>query len=66
MCTQNKMAINDWITIQTLFDKLNKQLEKAQKVSEPSVLPRAYIKLLAELEVGQVLLVIVSAARPQS
>ena len=35
------MAINDWITIQTLFDKLNKQLEKAQKVSEPSGLPRA-------------------------
>ena len=49
--TQNKMAINDFITIQTLFDKLNKQLEKTQKVSEPSALPRAYVRLLVELEV---------------
>ena len=29
---QNKMHINDWSAIQTLFDKLNKQLEKSMKV----------------------------------
>lgn len=29
---QNKMHINDWAAIQTLFDKLNKQLERTQKV----------------------------------
>ena len=37
---QNKMAINDWSAIQTLFDKLNKQLEKAQKVTESLGAPR--------------------------
>ena len=31
-CVQNKMHINDWSAIQTLFDKLNKQLEKSMKV----------------------------------
>ncbi len=31
---QNKMHINDWAAIQTLFDKLNKQLEKTQKVTQ--------------------------------
>lgn len=31
-CVQNKMHINDWAAIQTLFDKLNKQLERTQKV----------------------------------
>ena len=30
---QNKMHINDWAAIQTLFDKLNKQLERTQKAS---------------------------------
>ncbi len=29
---QNKMKINDWSAIQTLFDELNKRLERAQKV----------------------------------
>ena len=29
---QNKMHINDWAAIQTLFDKLNKQMERTQKV----------------------------------
>ena len=31
-CVQNKMHINDWAAIQTVFDKLNKQLERTQKV----------------------------------
>lgn len=31
------MHINDWAAIQTLFDKLNKQLEKTQKVGGASV-----------------------------
>lgn len=45
------MAINDWSAIQSLFDKLNKQLEKSQKVADQAVLPRVYIRLLVELEV---------------
>ena len=28
------MNINDWAAIQTLFDKLNKQLDKTQKVGQ--------------------------------
>ena len=47
---QNKLHINDWNSIQTLFDKLNKQLEKTQKVTETATLPRMYLKLLVELE----------------
>ena len=49
---QNKLHINDWSAIQTLFDKLNKQLEKAQKVTEAATVPRIYVKLLVELEVS--------------
>ncbi len=45
------MHINDWSAIQTLFDKLNKQVEKAQKVTETLGAPRVYIKMLVELEV---------------
>jgi hypothetical protein len=37
---QNKMNINDWSAIQTLVDKLNKQLEKSQKVTEALGAPR--------------------------
>ena len=48
---QNKMAINDWSAIQSLFDKLNKQLEKTQKVAEQAALPRVYLRLVVELEV---------------
>ena len=38
---QNKMHINDWAAIQTLFDKLNKQLERTQKASagQPACVP---------------------------
>jgi hypothetical protein len=44
------MHINDWAAIQTLFDKLNKQLEKALKAAGALGVPRPYIKLLVELE----------------
>jgi hypothetical protein len=44
------MHINDWAAIQTLFDKLNKQLEKTQKVTQALGVPRVYVKLLVELE----------------
>ena len=48
---QNKLNINDWSSVQSLFDKLNKQMEKAQKATETLGAPRVYIKLLVELEV---------------
>ena len=51
-CAQNKLHINDWNSITGLFDKLNKQLEKTQKVTEATAVPRMYLKLLVELEVG--------------
>ena len=47
---QNKMHINDWQSIQTLWDKLNKQLDKTQKVTGALGTPRPYIKILVELE----------------
>lgn len=31
------MHINDWAAIQTLFDKLNKQMERTQKARRSSV-----------------------------
>ncbi|KAI7845552.1 hypothetical protein COHA_000843 [Chlorella ohadii] len=47
---KNKMHINDWAAIQTLFDKLNKQLERTQKVTQSLGVPRAYVRMLCELE----------------
>eukprot|EP00193_Tetraselmis_chui_P013756 CAMPEP_0177770216 /NCGR_PEP_ID=MMETSP0491_2-20121128/10794_1 /TAXON_ID=63592 /ORGANISM="Tetraselmis chuii, Strain PLY429" /LENGTH=962 /DNA_ID=CAMNT_0019287391 /DNA_START=118 /DNA_END=3006 /DNA_ORIENTATION=+ len=51
---RNKMNINDWASIQSCFDKLNKQLETYQKllsVTAPSgPPPRKYIRLLVDLE----------------
>ena len=44
------MHINDWQSIQTLWDKLNKQLEKTQKVTGALGTPRPYVKILVELE----------------
>ena len=49
-CVQNKIKINDWSAIQTLFDKLNKQLEKTQKVTMSLGVPRKYVRILVELE----------------
>jgi len=47
---RNKMHINDWQSIQSLWDKLNKQLEKTQKVTGAIGTPRVFIKLIVELE----------------
>lgn len=47
---QNKMHINDWQSIQTLWDKLTKQVEKTQKVTGALGTPRAYVKIMVELE----------------
>lgn len=44
------MHINDWQSIQTLWDKLNKQLDKTQRVTGALGTPRVFIKLLVELE----------------
>jgi hypothetical protein len=44
------MHINDWAAIQTLWDKLTKQLDKVQKVSGALGTPRPYVKILVELE----------------
>jgi hypothetical protein len=47
---QNKMHINDWQSIQTLWDKLNKQVEKTQKLTGALGTPRPFIKIMVELE----------------
>jgi len=49
---QNKVNINDWSSVQSLFDKLNKQLEKTQKVTDAIGVPRVYVRILVELEDG--------------
>lgn len=46
MPPQNKMHINDWSAIQTLFDKLNKQLEKIMKTAPGLGVPRVYARIL--------------------
>lgn len=43
---QNKMHINDWSAIQTLFDRLNKQLEKIMKTAPGLGVPRVYARIL--------------------
>lgn len=47
---QNKIKVNDWSSIQSLFDKLNKQLEKTQKAVDALGIPRLYIRILCELD----------------
>lgn len=48
--SQNKMNINDWHSIQTLWDKLNKQVDKTKKVTGMLGTPRPYIKIIVELD----------------
>ncbi|KAH7425585.1 hypothetical protein KP509_11G061000 [Ceratopteris richardii] len=47
---KNSMKINDWVSIEENYDKLNKQLEKVFRVTESEVVPRVYIKALVMLE----------------
>ncbi|KAF5842012.1 eukaryotic translation initiation factor 3 subunit 8 N-terminus-domain-containing protein [Dunaliella salina] len=46
---RNKMKINDWLSIQSLFDELNRRLDKYQKYQGVAA-PRMYIRMLVELD----------------
>ncbi|KAH9624998.1 hypothetical protein KSS87_006378 [Heliosperma pusillum] len=47
---KNAMKINDWVTLQECFDKINKHLEKVMRLAETAKVPTIYIKAMVMLE----------------
>ena len=47
---RNKIKINDWMALQTLFDVLNKRLEKVMRAQGGGAIPGFYFRALAVLD----------------